>query len=559
MEVKGITQPIFGNWYIEEELGAGSFGTVYKIYREDFGKRYYSALKVIKIPQTQAELRSIRYEFPDDKSLGDYYDNFVKDFAKEIEVMAELKGNSNIVSFEDHAFLKNEDGIGWTILIRMELLTPFMEYQAIHPLTKQDILKLGVDMCTALDVCEKRKIIHRDIKPDNIFITHDGDYKLGDFGISRELEKTTGGLSKKGTYSYMAPEVYTGKAYNSTVDIYSLGIVLYRLFNHNRAPFMPPAPEPITMSAREEAFKRRITGVPIPDLPSQSDAVNRMLKKACAYQPRERYQNAGEMKQALLELLHADNVSKSSIHTMHAQPDSIVQHRSEAEKANSVNLSEEEPEKTASVFSEAQKGVEKKDRVEIYEKTSSSTSISGDLDIKENDNNNFSKNFIFLKLFTAVTIFFMIFNTYSFIHQDINWVQNDVYNTLGQDEYSFIYDVYTGIHVVMVAALFCGIVALILNCVKRENKKIKICCIVFITISILLDITACLIILNNIIAGYWASVSPKIIGIVLMCVVLLCCIGARKYGVSKLSNFALKMVIVFAFFINQVINMVSYI
>ena len=52
-----------------------------------------------------------------------------------------------------------------------------------------------------------------------------GEFKLGDFGIARELERTMSGLSKKGTYSYMAPEMYKGEAYDSRVDIYSLGIV----------------------------------------------------------------------------------------------------------------------------------------------------------------------------------------------------------------------------------------------------------------------------------------------------------------------------------------------
>ncbi|MCR4594751.1 MAG: serine/threonine protein kinase, partial [Clostridiales bacterium] len=229
MEIKGVKEPIFGNWYVDEKIGSGSFGMVYRLKREDFGKTYYSALKVIRIPLDESELRSIRSEFETDESLSDYYSQFVQDFAKEIELMAELKGNSNIVSFEDHQFIRNEDGIGWTILIRMELLTPFADYQRENEIDNQAVVKLGIDICSALELCEMRKIIHRDIKPDNIFLSDKGDFKLGDFGIARELEKTTGGLSKKGTYSYMAPEVYTGKPYNNTVDIYSLGIVMYKL------------------------------------------------------------------------------------------------------------------------------------------------------------------------------------------------------------------------------------------------------------------------------------------------------------------------------------------
>ena len=94
-------------------------------------------------------------------------------------------------------------------------------------------------MCNALELCEKRGIIHRDIKPDNIFINDNGDYKLGDFGVARQLEKSSTFMSRRGNQAYMAPEVYKGEWYGEKADIYSLGLVLYRLLNNSRIPFMP--------------------------------------------------------------------------------------------------------------------------------------------------------------------------------------------------------------------------------------------------------------------------------------------------------------------------------
>ncbi len=306
MNIEDLNEPIFGKWYIVEEIGSGAFGTVYKIKRESFGKEYYSALKVIHVPQNKSEIKSLRKELGDDSSVSDYYTNFIRDFAGEIDMMAELKGNSNIVSFEDHDIIQDEDGIGWTILIRMELLTPFADFQAEHDLDNHDVVRLGMDICSALELCEKRNIIHRDIKPDNIFLSKDGDYELGDFGIARELEKTTGGLSKKGTYSYMAPEVYLGKPYNNTVDIYSLGIVMYKLLNHNRAPFMPDYPIPITFTDREKSLQLRMRGAEIPDIKDIPKALNDIVKKACAYDPKDRYSSASELKQALSDVLNAN-------------------------------------------------------------------------------------------------------------------------------------------------------------------------------------------------------------------------------------------------------------
>lgn len=119
----------------------------------------------------------------------------------------------------------------------MELLTPLNEYYAEHPPTEKDILRLGIDICRALEMCAKNKIIHRDVKPSNIFISPNGDYKLGDFGVARRIEATCGAFSKKGTYDYMAPEVYRDAIYDTRADLFSLGIVLYKLMNSGRIPF----------------------------------------------------------------------------------------------------------------------------------------------------------------------------------------------------------------------------------------------------------------------------------------------------------------------------------
>jgi len=146
-------------------------------------------------------------------------------------------------------------------------------------------------------------LIHRDIKPQNIFINAGGHYKLGDFGISRKLEKTSSGLSKKGTYPYMAPEVYMGKEYNSNVDIYSLGMLMYRLLNGNRLPFLPLAPNPIRHDDTERALIRRMSGEEIPAPAFASKELSEIILKMCAYKKENRYKTASEVKYDLLQSL----------------------------------------------------------------------------------------------------------------------------------------------------------------------------------------------------------------------------------------------------------------
>ena len=298
-------QKLWGSWKIDQFIGEGSFGKVYKITREDFGHTYNAALKVLEVPQNQSEYKNVRSEGLSEESAKEYFKSVVEDIVSEFALMSQLKGNSNIVSYEDHMIKDKEDEFGWEIFIRMELLTPLFDYLEKKKLTVRDVIKLGIDICKALEVCQKYNIIHRDIKPENIFVSDTGEFKLGDFGIARQLEKTSG-MSKKGTYTYMAPEVYKGQEYNSTVDIYSLGIVLYRFLNNNRSPFMPPITEQIRFSDKEQANIKRLSGEKMPKPANAEGRLAEIVLKACAYNPKERYASPLLMRKELEALIYSD-------------------------------------------------------------------------------------------------------------------------------------------------------------------------------------------------------------------------------------------------------------
>lgn len=290
---------VFGKWHIERKVGAGNFGTVYEIRRKEFGETYTAALKVITVPQGETEFQDALDEGMTRSQAEDYFYTMVKDIVQEFAIMAKLKGTGNVVSYEDHEVVPHEGGGGWDILIRMELLNPLMPYAYDHPLSRRDVIQLGIDLCRALELCQKYNIIHRDIKPENIFVSDNGDFKLGDFGIARTIERTMSGLSKKGTYNYMAPEIYRGSEYGFSVDIYSLGIVLYRLLNNNRAPFLPQPPAPITYTQRETALAKRMGGEELPAPVNGQGRLGEIVLRACAFDPKARYSSPLQMRQEL--------------------------------------------------------------------------------------------------------------------------------------------------------------------------------------------------------------------------------------------------------------------
>ncbi len=322
----------YAPWKVVRLIGHGSFGSVYEIQREEFGEVYRAALKVISIPKSDNEIMENRADGMDNESMTSYYSSVVKELTHEFALLNKMKGNTNVVGYEDHKVVPHADGIGWDIYIRMELLTSLTKVSSRYAFSRDEVLKIGIDICEALSLCEKQNIIHRDIKPDNIFISENGDYKLGDFGIARTASKTMSNMSRKGTPNYMAPEIYKNEPYNQSVDIYSLGIVLYQLMNGKRLPFIPVN---MTIQDREASLGRRLSGEPFP-MPENADpAFANVILKACAYDPRQRYNNADEMKADLQRLLNGKKVPPIDVAAIMADNDAT-----EAYVSGPANLSE---------------------------------------------------------------------------------------------------------------------------------------------------------------------------------------------------------------------------
>ena len=290
-------------WKTVGKIGSGSFGSVYEIERQLLDKTEKAAVKVVSIPQNENEIEDLVSMGFDEESITQRYRGFLNDIVNEYNIMLEVKGNTNIVYVDDLRIIQHDDGIGWDIYIKMELLTPLMKYLPIN-ITEELAIRLGIDMCHALELCERNSIVHRDIKPQNIFVSKDGNFKLGDFGIAKTIEQTIAG-TKAGTFKYMSPEIYHGQPTGHRADIYSLGLVLYWLLNERRLPFVPLGNKVPTAEEEQGAQARRMNGEKMPEPAHGSRELQFITLKACAFDPNDRYQNAEEM---LYDLTHLDEL-----------------------------------------------------------------------------------------------------------------------------------------------------------------------------------------------------------------------------------------------------------
>ena len=198
------------DYKIIKELGKGGFGSVYQILSK-FDNNYY-AIKVIPIKdETKEKIKSLEKEAEilskfNCENIVKYYDSS-KDF-NNIYILMEYCDGDNLRNFINKH-------INNSILIKENILI--------------NIIK---QLCIGIKEIHDNKIIHRDLKPENIFIDKNMNIKIGDFGISKQLNNTYALTSKKvASIDYVSPEILKNGIFNEKSDIYSLGCIIYELFN----------------------------------------------------------------------------------------------------------------------------------------------------------------------------------------------------------------------------------------------------------------------------------------------------------------------------------------
>jgi serine/threonine protein phosphatase PrpC len=187
---------------------------------------------------------------------------------------------------------------------RQYIVTEYLEGKAlstvlneVRPLPIQDAVQIASYVCGALAHMHEHKVVHRDLKPQNIMICDDGTLRIIDFGIAKstEMRRLTfaGFTPAMGTPDYMAPEQVKGRRGDERTDIYSLGAVLYEMTTGS-VPFEGPNPF-IVMNSR-------ITGDPVAPRkmnPAISEPLEEIILHAMEREPQNRYQSASAMKKNL--------------------------------------------------------------------------------------------------------------------------------------------------------------------------------------------------------------------------------------------------------------------
>lgn len=265
-------------------LGKGASGYVYSLKRSD-GDAHPLAVKIIPIPRDDdskfnnltEEKRRLRIE------------REISNVREEIKIMKKLEGDSHICYFSDSRIVQRSDPYGYDAMIFMDQLISLRDYLRANAtgISNRDygiiVLNIWKDISAALSVCESNSILHLDVKPDNIFYaSNSGYFKLSDFGVAVNSQTVRPGVYV-GTPDYMAPELQKKAGGNAKVDIYSLGVTIYQLFNDNRLPFEGEGTD------RKTAIEMRSSGkFSIPEIPGIPKEVNAVLLKCLSQNAEDR-------------------------------------------------------------------------------------------------------------------------------------------------------------------------------------------------------------------------------------------------------------------------------
>ncbi|MCQ3929963.1 MAG: hypothetical protein DPW16_05855 [Chloroflexi bacterium] len=273
-----------GPYTVIEQLGQGGMATVYKAFHANLSR--YVAIKVLHVAFSSDE-------------------GFQERFRREAQIVGRLD-HPHIVPIFDYAMQENQP----------YLVMKFIEGQTLKQdlraerLTLQEVTRIMTAVADALDYAHRNDVLHRDVKPSNIIVDRDGVPYLTDFGLARIASSGESTLSQDmmlGTPQYISPEQAQGRRdLGPSTDIYSLGVVLYELVV-GRVPFTADTPYAII---HDHIYK----SLPLPSRvnPAVPESVERVLLKALAKNPEDRYRTAGEMIQAFKAAVAEGRMSELS-------------------------------------------------------------------------------------------------------------------------------------------------------------------------------------------------------------------------------------------------------
>ena len=301
IDPKKIT-PLLNNMTVEQEIGRGPSGTVYLAVRAVDGRKL--ALKHISIPTSEAQTKALIFAgaVSSEMDAQRYYSTLEQEIKAEILMLNSIKNAPNLLKIRGYQVDRKITGVGCDIYILSDYCMSLPTYLKNHYITRLQAINLAIDLCSALVQLRENDLLHRDVRPSNIFMNGNHRFMLGDLGLVKRSELEYASMPDQQITDYTAPEVQASDAeLSETMDVYSVGLILYEIYNGGMLPL------------NEEGVFHRTAEEELPAPKFADLALSEIILRACAFDPEARYEDPAEMKEALVLYLQRGNVSNDPL------------------------------------------------------------------------------------------------------------------------------------------------------------------------------------------------------------------------------------------------------
>jgi len=262
--------------------------------KENAEKKYI--VKVITIPATQVQMDALLLAgaFKDPSGAMEYYKEVADDVVREAELLQKLSRLEGFLPYDGWQIEPiTRKRLGYEVYLLGSYKRSLEKHLRSSPVTQLEAINLGLDICSALSVCRQAGALYVDLKPSNIFMSEQKEYRIGDLGFVALNALSYTSLPTKYISAYTPPELEDPMAsLNTTADTYALGMILYQLYNDSQLP------------SRDD-----VQSATIPSPVNADYELAEIILKAIHSDPEQRWQDPGAMGQALVAYMQRNSVN----------------------------------------------------------------------------------------------------------------------------------------------------------------------------------------------------------------------------------------------------------
>ena len=305
MSEEKLISPLLDGFVMGDAISEHDGIRCYPAMRENSDEKYI--VKVISIPASQKRLDALLLTgaFQDAAGATEYFQELSDGVVRDAQLLRQLAKLEGFLPYDGWQVAPMQDNkLGYEVYLVSPYKRSLEKHLRRNTMTHLGAVNLGLDLCAALSMCRRAGFLYVALKPGNIFLTGEREYKIGDLGFVKLNSLKYTSMPAQYLSPFTPPELHDALAtLNPTVDIYAVGMILYMIYNNGVLPYETKAPNkllPAPMNADYEMAE--------------------IIAKACHPNPRYRYQTPIEMGQALKDYMQRNTINNTPIVPPAADP-----------------------------------------------------------------------------------------------------------------------------------------------------------------------------------------------------------------------------------------------